>query len=351
VVVDVHAHVIVPELLRGAAGNEGWRPRVWREDGAQLVELDGRLIRSAVDEFVDVDAILAREAERGVDAVLLSPWVPLLFAAVHAATGLERCRIQNEALAAIVAARPDRVAALGAVPLHDPALAATELEAVLAGGLAGVEVPASVGGAYLGDPRFEPFWEAAARSRALVFIHPTTRGFDDPALAGYYLWNTVGNPLETTICAAQMTMAGVMERHPHLRVVLAHGGGALPALRGRLRHAHSFQPEAAARLREPPPQSLRRFLFDTVTHDPELLRGLIDFAGADRVLLGTDHPFDMADPDPVASVRACGLDAADEAAVIGGNAATLLGLQGARRHGSGAGRARGSMASKGARGA
>jgi aminocarboxymuconate-semialdehyde decarboxylase len=339
VVVDAHAHVIVPQLLRGADGSEGWRPRVWREDGAQLVELDGRLIRAAVDEFVDVDAILAREAERGIDAVLLCPWVPLLFAAVDPATGLERCRIQNGALAAIAAARPGRVAALGAVPLQDPALAAAELEAVLAAGLAGVEVPASVGGAYLGDPRFEPFWEAAAGSGAVVFIHPTTRGFDDPALAGYYLWNTVGNPLETTICAAQMTMGGVMERRPRLRVLLAHGGGALPALRGRLRHAHSFQPEAAARLGEPPPESIRRFLFDTVTHDPQLLRALVEFAGAERVLLGTDHPFDMADPDPVATVRACGLDPADEAAVLGENAARLLGLHRADRQRPGASRA------------
>ena len=326
-IVDVHAHVVVPKILRDAGGGESWGPRVWREDGAQLVELDGRVIRSAVDEFVDLGAILAREAERGIDAVLLCPWVPLLSAAVDPSTALERCRIQNEALAAMTAARPGRVAALGGVPLQEPALAAAELEAVLAAGLAGVEVTASVGGDYLGDPRFEPFWEAAASSRALVFIHPTTRGFDEPALADYYLWNTVGNPIETTICAAQMTMAGVMERHPQLRVLLAHGGGALPALRGRLRHAHSFQPQAAAQLREPPPESLRRFLFDTVTHDSELLRALVDFAGADRVLLGTDYPFDMADPDPVATVRACGLDAAEEAAVLGGNAAALLGLE------------------------
>jgi aminocarboxymuconate-semialdehyde decarboxylase len=326
VVVDVHAHVIVPEILRDAAPREEWRPRVWREDGAQLVALGGLEIRSAVDEFVDVDAILDREAEAGIEAVLLCPWVPLLFPTVEPAAALERCRIQNDALAAIVAARPGRIAALGGVPLQDPELAAVELEAVLDAGLAGVELPASVGGAYLGDPRFEPFWGVAAAGGALVFVHPTTRGFDDPAFAEHYLWNTVGNPLETTICAAQMTMAGVMERHPALRVLLAHGGGALPALRGRLRHAHRFQPDASARLHEPPPESIRRFYFDTVTHDAELLRALVGFAGADRVLLGTDYPFDMADPDPLATVRSCGLDHADEAAVMGGNAADLLGL-------------------------
>jgi aminocarboxymuconate-semialdehyde decarboxylase len=327
IVVDAHAHVVVPELLRDAAPREEWRPRVWWEDGAQVVELDGRPIRSAVKEFVDVDAILAREAEVGIDAVLLCPWVPLLFSSAASAAALERCRIQNDALTAIASTHRGRVAALGAVPLQDPALAATELEAVLEAGLAGVEVPASVGGTYLGDPGFEAFWEAAASAGALVFIHPTTRGFADPAFAEHYLWNTVGNPLETTICAAQMVMAGVMERHPELRVLLAHGGGALPALRGRLRHAHMFQPDAMARLSEPPQDSIRRFYFDSVTHDAELLRALVEFAGANRVLLGTDYPFDMADPDPVATVRAAGLEPPDEAAILGGNAAGLLGLE------------------------
>lgn len=326
-VVDVHAHVIVPEILRAAAPAEEWRPRVWREDGAQVVELGGRPIRSAVDEFVDVDAILERESEIGVDAVLLCPWVPLLFAEAAPAEALERCRIQNGALAEIARAHPGRIAALGAVPLQDPEFAAAELGAVLDAGLAGVEVPASVGGAYLGDPRFLPFWEAAAREGALVFIHPTTRGFDAPVFGQHYLWNTVGNPLETTICTAQMIMSGLMERLPDLRVLLAHGGGALLALRGRLRHAHSFQPDAAAKLNEPPPRSIARFHYDTVTHDVDLLRELVAFAGADRVLLGTDYPFDMADRDPVGTVRACGLDPADESAVMGGNAARLLGLE------------------------
>jgi aminocarboxymuconate-semialdehyde decarboxylase len=327
VVVDSHAHVVVPEILRDASPREEWRPRVRWEDGAQVVELDGREVRSAVHEFVDVDAILAREAEVGIDAVLLCPWVPLLFPSVEPTAALERCRIQNEALAAIAGARPGRVAALGAVPLQEPQLAAAELEAVLDAGLAGVEVPASVGGAYLGDPRFEALWEAAAAAGALVFIHPTTRGFADPVFGEHYLWNTVGNPLETTICAAQMTMAGVLERHPELRVLLAHGGGALPALRGRLRHAHTFQPDAMARLSESPADSIRRFYFDSITHDGDLLRALVGFAGADRVLLGSDYPFDMADPDPVATVRSSGLGPADEDAILGENAAGLLGLE------------------------
>jgi aminocarboxymuconate-semialdehyde decarboxylase len=294
--------------------------------------MGGRAIRSAVGEFVDVDAILAAHAAVGVDHVLLSPLVTLLFGEAEAGEALARCRIQNDALAGIVRARPQQVSALGAVPLQDPPLAARELEAVMADGvLAGVEVAASVGGVALGDDRFEPFWEAAARTGALVFIHPTTRGFPVPALQDLYLWNLVGNPMETTVTAAHMVLAGVLERHTRLRVLLAHAGGAVLALRGRLRHGHAAVTAAGARLSEPPEDSLRRLHYDTITHDPALLRAVVEFAGPERVLLGSDHPFDMADPRPVETVRAAGLDPEAQAAILGANAARLLGLEVAAR--------------------
>src|SRR3954454_19973327 len=194
------------------------------------------------------------------------------------------------------------------------------------GVLAGVEVAARVQGASLGTVPLEPFWAAAEESGALVFIHPTTRGFDAPVFDEHYLWNAVGNPLETTVTAAHLVMTGTMERHPALRVLLAHGGGAILALRGRLRHAHSFQPQARARLREDPEASLRRFYYDTVVHDPGLLRSLVATVGAERVVLGSDHPFDMGDLRPADTVRAAGLAPDDEAAVLAGNAARLLGL-------------------------
>jgi aminocarboxymuconate-semialdehyde decarboxylase len=328
VVVDAHAHVIVPEICRDVAPGESWRPRVYREEnGSQVVELDGRPIRSAIGEFVDVDAILAAQDAAGVDRIVLSPWVPLLWYDADPAEALRRGRIQNEALAGLVRAHPERVAALGTVPLQDPALAVRELERLMEEGvLSGIEVAASVRGAYLGDERFGSFWEAAERTGALVFIHPTTRGFDAEAFREYYLWNTVGNPFETTITAAHMVMAGVMERHPRLRVLLAHGGGALLALRGRLRHAHGFQTQARSRLSESPEESLRRFHYDTLTHDQELLRALVEFAGAERVLLGSDYPFDMGDEGAADSVRAAGLGADAEEAILEGNAARLLGV-------------------------
>ena len=325
---DLHAHVIVPDITRDAAPSEDWRPRVYREDGAQVVELGGRPIRSALAEFVDADRIIEAQEAAGIERTVLSPWVPLLFYEVEPEEGLRRCRIQNDALAALVRARPERVAALGGVPLQEPELAASELERLMAGGeVVGVEVAASVRGAYLGDDRFDRFWAAAERTGALVFVHPTTRGFDVPALGDYYLWNSVGNPFETTIAAAHLVMAGVFERHPRLRMVLAHGGGALLALRGRLRHAHTFQPQARARLAESPEESIRRFCFDTVTHDTELLRALIAFAGPERVLLGSDYPFDMGDPAAVGTVRGLDLPPEAEAAILAGNAERLSGRE------------------------
>ena len=327
---DAHAHVIVPELLRDHGRAETWRPRVGRRDGMQVVELAGREIRSAVHEFVDLDVILADRAVQGIAGVLLSPWVPLLYYDVPAAEGLERCRLQNEGLTLLRARDPARVAVLGAVPLQDPDLAATELRALMdSGSFAGVEITASVNGSYLGDPRFEPFWAAAEECDALVFVHPTTRGFDAPVFAEHYLWNLVGNPMETTLTAAHLVLSGTMDRHRHLRVLLAHGGGAIVALSGRLRHGR--EQIAAAGPRPDTPEdaadaAIRRFLFDTVTHDPRLLADLVAAVGADRVLLGSDYPFDMADPDPVATVRAARLGAEAEHAVLAGNAARELRL-------------------------
>lgn len=328
-IVDVHAHIVVADVLRAAGPDEPWRPHIAWEDRAQVIEFAGKRITSAVREFVDPDRILAEQAAVGVDVSLLSPWVSLVSYDVDPEEGLRRSRIQNDALSAIVTARPGRALAVGTVPLQDPSAAAAELERVMGlPGMRGVQIAASVRGVYLGDDRFAPFWDAAEALGAVVLVHPTTRGLGDPVFEEYYLWNTVANPLETAIAAAHMTMSGLMESRPGLRVVLAHGGGAILAVRGRLRHAHSFQSQARSRLTESPVDSIRRFRFDTVTHDPRLLRDLVDVVGADHVLLGSDHPFDMGIERPVEAVRAAGLSPEEDALVLGGNAARLLSLEG-----------------------
>ena len=323
-VVDTHCHIVVPEMLAASVPDD-WRPEIVREDGRQVVLFRGRRLTSVIGEFTDVEVMLGQAAAVGVDHLLLSPWIMLCPVEAGLDEALRICQIQNEGLAR--AAARSSVSALGAVPLQDADAAARELAALMQmPGLCGAEVPASVAGTCLGDDRFLPFWEAAEATGALIFVHPTTRGLPgQPALDARYLWNSVGNPLETTITAAHLATAGVLERFPRLRILLAHGGGGLHAVRGRLRRAHQVRPEAAAQAPAGPDVSLRRFYYDSLTHDQALLAGLVDYAGADHVLLGSDRPFDMGTDDPVGEVRALGLGPGEQL-ILGGNAARLLGL-------------------------
>lgn len=322
-IVDAHLHVVPREILRDAAPAEEWRPRVWWEDGTQLAQVgDGRALRSMVREAVDAGRILAEQDAAGVEAIVASPWVSLIGPELPE----EAAAIQNDALAALAAAHPGRIRALGTVPLHDPPRAADELRSLMRRpGVVGVEVPTSVHGRFLGDDALRPFWAAAEETRALVFVHPSTGGLGIGALAEFHLWNTVGNPVETTIAAAHLVFNGVLEEHPGLRILLAHGGGALPALRGRLRHAWQHLAHARKRLGSSPDDSLARFLYDTVVHDVGVLQELVRFAGAENVLLGSDYPFDMGSERPAELVRSAGLAGAEEAAILGGNAERLFG--------------------------
>ena len=325
-IVDAHAHIVVRAAAAGPGRAGSWRPQITEADGRSRIHHDGRELTSVVREFTDPGRMAAEAAAQGIGHLLLSPWVRLLPFGYPLAQAREVCQIQNDALAALVAADPDRFSALGALPLQDPASAARDLHTLIASGLAGVELTPEIAGRYLGDDAFEPFWAAAEETGAVVFVHPATRGLALPVFGDFYLWNSVANPVETAIAAAHLVMAGVLERYPALKVVLAHGGGALWAVRGRLRRAHAQVPAARSRLREAPDASLARLYHDTVTHDPALLRRLIEDAGPDHVLLGSDRPVDMGSDDPVGEVRALGLPAEAEAAVLGGNTARLLGL-------------------------
>jgi aminocarboxymuconate-semialdehyde decarboxylase len=324
-IVDTHCHIVVPELMTGAVP-PAWRPVLRRDDGRHVVQFRGRSLNSVAGEFSDIDVMLDQAARAGVDHLLLSPWIMLV--PVDAALGeaLDVCRVQNEALSRAAAASGGRVSALGAVPLQDAAVAARELTEIMQlPGMCGTEIPASVQGACLGEERFLPFWEAAEATGALVFVHPTTRGLGLPALDGGYLWNSVGNPLETAITAAHMAAAGLLERHPRLHILLAHGGGALHAVRGRLRRAHAVRAEARAGSAAGPDVSLRRFYYDSLTHDQAMLADLVAYAGADHVLLGSDRPFDMGTDHPVEEIRALHLGDGEQL-ILGGNARRLLHL-------------------------
>jgi aminocarboxymuconate-semialdehyde decarboxylase len=306
-IVDCHCHIVVAEMMTAAVPPR-WRPPI---------------PSSAVAEFTDVDVMLEQAAAQGVNHLLMSPWIKLVPADPGADLGEAReiCRVQNEALSALARSRP--VTALAAVPIGDAGAAADCLrEAMRLPGVRGAEVPTSVAGTYLADERFSPFWAAAAELDAIVFVHPTTTGL--AALDDHYLWNSVGNPIETTVFGAQLVTGKILARTPRPTILIAHGGGALPALRGRLRRASQVRWEA--RSGDGPDDLLRRLYFDSLTHDREVLASLVAFAGADHVLLGSDRPFDMGSDRPADDIRALGLDPAGEELILGGNAGRLLAI-------------------------
>ena len=325
---DVHAHVLLPSLQ---AEVERRAPELFREaaaleltrNGAESLAVSGPMVGARIPKLTSVEVRLADMDAQGVDTQWVSaspnhfsPWAP---------EGLA-VWIANEAnrlVAEHVAQAPDRLIGLGLVPLQHPDRIVECLDdAVLGRGLAGVEISSFAGDVELSDERLEPFWARAAQLGAVVFLHPFGCSLDE-RLDRFYLSNTVGQPVENAVALSHLIFAGVLDRHPDLKIVAAHGGGYLPFAIGRSDHAWRVRPEAR-RCAHAPSTDLDKIWFDTVVHDPEALRRLIEVAGASRVVLGSDYPFDMGLDDPVAFVRDAGLapDVAD--AVLGANAGALL---------------------------
>jgi aminocarboxymuconate-semialdehyde decarboxylase len=174
----------------------------------------------------------------------------------------------------------------------------------------------------LSDPRLDAFWSRAEETQALLFLHPFGCSLDE-RLDRFYLSNTVGQPAENAVALSHLIFGGVLDRHPGLRIVAAHGGGYLPTVIGRSDHAWHTRPDSHS-CAEPPSSYLRRIWFDSLTHSPRQLAALVEAAGPSQVLLGSDYPFDMGAEDPVAAVLAAGLDDREADALLRGNAATLL---------------------------
>jgi len=325
--IDIHAHIIVPEITLDRKPAETWRPKVTWEDGRQIVEFGGKRINSALREFVSIETILEEQDKAGVDIVVLTPWSSLFFYDADLESALQANQIQNDALAKLAAENGARVAALGTVPMQNSDAAVNELKRVVNDlGLPGVEIGTNVNGTYLGDPLFRPFWKAAEELGALVQIHPVS-GLGGKTRGEYYLWNAYANPAETALTSAHMIMSGLMEEHPDLNICLFHGGGHLPYQIGRLDRAFEMRPEARQRISAPPSSYLKRFYFDTVTHSSQALAFLVQLVGVSQLMLGSDYPFDMGYDRPAELVQGLEvLGPAEKLAVQGGNARRLLNL-------------------------
>lgn len=325
---DVHAHCM-PVGLVDTLRRDGDRygVEIVTHDGARTARIAGRVDAGPLRaDFEDVDARIAAMDRTGVRTQILSSWIDLTAYALPAPEGARYARMFNELLAETAALHPERFLALATAPLQSGAHAADELRhAVEHLGMVGVEIATTVDGRDLDDPDLTPFWRTAEELGCLILVHPYA-SLAGRSLPRYFLGNLVGNPAESTIAVAHLVFGGVLERFPELRVCVVHGGGFLPYQSGRLDRGYAAVPKhTAAHLTRPPSEWIRRLYFDTVLHDPALLAVLVGIVGADHVLLGSDYPFEMGDPDPVATVEAIpGLDDDQRALILGGNAERLV---------------------------
>ncbi len=326
--IDMHCHVFVAEVAQRIAG----MPQQLQEQntfaaemGAQSIEHNRRVMLPAVQaSLTDVATRLADMNDSGVAIQCLSPSPAQYHYWADEALSDELVGLQNQAIIALCHEWPERFVGLGAVSLQHPQLAVRQLRELMAEPcMYGVEISTRVNGVDLSDEALLPFWQCAEELGALVFIHPFSSRVDE-RLQPWYLSNLIGQPLETTIALSHLIFAGVLERFPALRLLAAHGGGYLPQYCGRHDKGADVRPEAAV-LPKAPSEYLKQVWFDSLVFSPLALRHLVDEVGADRVVLGTDYPFDMGSDaqQPWLDV----LTAQERLLVLRNNAETLLGLE------------------------
>ena len=324
--IDLHAHILAEDtiaLLQKETPNVAPRLAPIDADSA-VITVAGVPYRPFPRGGWDLERRLRDMDAAEVDVQVLSNTPQTFLYDQDAALTATTAALQNEQIAKLVKARPDRFMGMATLPMQDPQRAVAELRRARRElGLVGAQIGSHIEGKNLDDPSLAPFWAAAAELDAFIMIHPVKTAGADRTKA-YYLANLIGNPLDTTIAAACLAFGGVMERHPHLKVLLVHGGGFVPYQYGRWNHGWNVRPEPKQFLDKEPEASIRRFYYDTITHGKPALEYLVATMGATHVVLGSDYPYDMGNWELVRDARALSISDADRALILGGNAERLL---------------------------
>ncbi|QFG22419.1 amidohydrolase family protein [Actinomadura sp. WMMB 499] len=326
-VIDAHAHLLIPALERKVADLPGFSEHRSLEalrNGPESMEVNAGMISERLPRLTSLDRRLADMDRTGVDIQIVSPSPSHYHSWAEPGMAGELARIANESIVAHCSRAPNRLHGLGLVPLQHPDLAADVLDEAMDMGLKGVEIPSHVPGMELSHPGLEIFWARAAARGAVVFLHPFGCTLNE-RLDRWYLSNIVGQPVENAVALSHLIFSGVLDRYPDLKLLAAHGGGYLPTYLGRSDHGWRTRPDARGCI-ELPSTYLRRIWFDSLVYTPQVLRALIAAVGVDRVVMGSDHPFDMGNENPAEAVRAALSEDAELKAVLGANAADLFTL-------------------------
>ncbi|WDL95736.1 amidohydrolase family protein [Alicyclobacillus sp. ALC3] len=298
---DVHTHFVPPSVLDWLRDNPTRVPATWEQripGKAPFLTVNQKWSFEFKAAFRDERVYLADQAAAGVIHSLVSPIPQLFLYDFPNEVTEEAARVYNDAMAAWVSQHSDRLSGLATVPLNGGERAADVLESALSAGLLGAIVGPGAGGVLLSAPDLRAFWEVADANQAIVFVHPLLN--EDPRIQKNRMPNLIGVPWETTLCALDLMLSGTLDRYPNARVLLAHGGGFLPYQIGRYERGYEVWPGLKQSLSAPPTEYLRRMYYDSVLWHPLALDFLTELVGAERVMPGSDYPFDLSVWPPTA---------------------------------------------------
>lgn len=325
--IDIHTHV-VPSEFPAYAGHHAdipWPSMRHASCGHAQVMISGKVYRDVTDQCWNTDRRQADMQRMDVARQVLSPMPELLsywFPPEDAATF---CKWMNERISDLVGQAPDRFVGLGMVPLQDVEAATVMLESIVGElGLAGVEIGTHVNGRPIGDPAFAPFFSAAERLGAAIFVHALHPAGKDRLVGPPMLEQVVAFPCETALSIASLITGGVLNRHPGLKIAFSHGGGAFAMVLPRLQFAWQTFPALREQVTLAPRDAARRLYYDTLVYDDATLRYLIDSFGERQLMLGTDYPFAIQEQDPCGRIAALGLNPELEELLLFANAERFL---------------------------
>jgi aminocarboxymuconate-semialdehyde decarboxylase len=332
-VIDIHCHVRSAKAAGMVEGNEAvsrWYLETQASPQSQAVNRQNGL-RTAV-QGSSPEQRIADMDHMGIDIQAISPAPRQTYYGADPDLGLAVSRQINDDIADMCGRYPDRFVGLGTVPFQAPELALAELDRLHKSlGFRGIEIMTHVAGEDLSEPRFRPIFARCEELGLLVFMH--SDGFTEARrFRDHYLANVIGNPLDSTVALHHLIFGGVLEDCPGLKLVVAHGGGYLPAYSGRIDHAASARPDCCEHLKKMPTEYLKQVYFDSLVYTHHQLQFLVEEYGVDHILVGTDYPADMGEIDPIGFIEGAKcLDDAARRAILGENAARLLDLEVPRR--------------------
>jgi aminocarboxymuconate-semialdehyde decarboxylase len=326
--IDIHTHVLTEETM-GLLQKEAPKiaPRLTPIDADfAVLDVAGVLYRPFPRGGFDLDRRFTDMAAAEVEVQVLSATPQTYYYDQESSLAAACAALQNDQIAKLVKAHPQRFLGIATLPMQAPQRAAEELRrAVRTLALRGAMIGSNVQGKNLDDPALEPLWAEAAALGASMIVHPVNVAGAE-RMRSYYLNNLIGNPLDTTIAAACLVFGGVLDRHPKLKVLLVHGGGFVPYQAGRWAHGWHVRPEPKVNVKQSPEPWIDRFYYDTILHAKPQLEFLVSSVGSTRVLLGSDYPYDMGTGECVRQVKALAIGEADKAKVLCDNARALLGI-------------------------